>query len=175
MFGHDWVDGEATIVDRTVTKTHLRSTGSTYSDHKYVADVRVPGAPEFRTVIADPKIPVDWAQPYAGQVVRVQVDLKKQKARFDKDDPQLSAKAKADAYKDSNEARFQAAATATPGGGPIDPEMAELQLLEESEAKSAPAEDDPQARLQRLQQLKDSGMITDAEFAAKRQAIVDAL
>jgi hypothetical protein len=177
MFGRDWVDGEATIIDRRVTKTHTGASGLSYSDHEYVADVRVPGAAVFRTVIEDPDIQMDWLPPEAGQVVRVHVDLKRQKAKFDRDDPHLSADSLAQAL-ETGDASFQAAVAAAPGTAPPDPEMEELMRLEAAEAPAAPGPppaDDPQARLQKLQQLKDSGLITEAEFAAKRQAIVDAL
>src|SRR3954469_18681549 len=103
MFGHDWVDGEATIVDSRITKTHTGESGFSYSDREFVADVRVPGAPAFRTVLEEPNIQMDWAPPHPGQVVRVHVDLKRQKAKFDKDDPGLSAKRKLKSFREADD------------------------------------------------------------------------
>jgi len=45
----------------------------------------------------------------------------------------------------------------------------------EADAAAKPATDDPTERLKKLTQLKDAGLITDDEFAAKRQAILDEL
>ena len=92
MFGHDWVDGKATIVDVHITKTRTGESGFSYSDREYVADVHVPGAPVFRTVLEEPHIQMDWAIPNTGQVVLVHVDVKRQKAKFNRDDPALSLK-----------------------------------------------------------------------------------
>ena len=190
MFGHEWVDGEATIVDVHITKTRTGSNGFSYNDREYVADVRVPGAPVFRTVLEEPHIQMDWAIPNTGQVVLVHADVKRQKAKFNKDDPGLSVKRQQKAMREADDAEFHATVAAEPGSAAdgtafdpsFDPELAELVRLDAEDRASGaaaptptPAAEDPQARLQKLKQLKDSGLITDAEFAAKRQAIIDSL
>ena len=45
-------------------------------------------------------------------------------------------------------------------------------LAEKDAADAAKAADDPAARLQKLTQLKDAGLINDDEFAAKKQEIL---
>src|SRR5882757_4245419 len=45
-------------------------------------------------------------------------------------------------------------------------------LAEKEQADAAKAVDDPAARLKKLTQLKDAGLINDEEFAAKRQEIL---
>jgi hypothetical protein len=110
MFGHGRVDGEATIVDlRTISTTG----DGMVSRHEYVADVRAPGAEPFRTVIGEPFITTDFWPPRVGQTVKVRVDVEKQSATFDKDDPALSAKAQKRARDDS----FARTAAAPPGSG----------------------------------------------------------
>jgi hypothetical protein len=46
---------------------------------------------------------------------------------------------------------------------------------EQADAAAKRATDDPARRLEKLTQLKDAGLITDDEFAAKRQTILDEL
>jgi len=193
MFGHDWVDGQAKIVDRRVTKTSTSENGMTLHSYEYVVDVSVPGKPPFRTTLEDPFLQMDWFYPDVGDVIRVHADVDDQKAKWDRDDPQLSAKwrlGETKEQKDAAKERFDAVASAAPGtptttdmGGAaagtgfqayMDPELAELVELEAKE-KAGGGQGDASSRLQELQQLKDAGMITDAEFAAKRQAIIESI
>lgn len=112
MFGHDWVDGEGTIVAVRIVKT----TGDgMVSTHEWAVDVRVAGHEPFRTVVGEPYFAMDFWPPRVGQMVRVHADVRRQEAKFDRDDPALSAKAVKAAMRASAQARFDAAAEAPPG------------------------------------------------------------
>lgn len=91
MFGRDWQDGTATIV-----KVRVKSTtgDGLVSIREFAADVTVPGREPFRTVIQEPRIAMNFWAPSEGDVVRVHADLKRQVAKFDKDDPKIDAKAR---------------------------------------------------------------------------------
>ena len=90
MFGRGKVDGEATIKGSREVK---RSGDGLVSIHEFLAEVRAPGIEPFETVIQEPRIATNFWAPPNGAVVRVHVDPRKQTARFDKDDPQLDARA----------------------------------------------------------------------------------
>ena|SRR5436305_9181430 len=107
VFGHDWSSGEATIV---AVRTKKTSGDGLVSIHEYVADVRVEGAEPFRTVLGEPAIATNFWSPSVGQLVRVHADVRRQKAKFDKHDPALNAKARGEAA----DAAFNAAAAEPP-------------------------------------------------------------
>jgi len=107
VFGRSWQDGEATIVDVRTKKT---SGDGMVSIHEFVADVRVAGASPFRTVMQEPAIATNFWAPSIGQIVRVHADVKRRKAKFDKGDPAVDAKAQQAAA----EERFAASADAPP-------------------------------------------------------------
>ena len=79
-------DGTATIVEKRLTQAEYRDEGNRY---EYVVDVEVPGQPAFRTTMRDPTAVKDYFPPRPGQRVRVMVDVKRQKAKFDRSDPGL--------------------------------------------------------------------------------------
>jgi hypothetical protein len=102
VFGHDWEPGTAKIV-----AVHIKSTtgDGLVSIREFAADVTpTSGAPTFRALIQEPRIATDFWAPGEGDIVRVQVDVRRTKARFDKDDPKLSAKAQ----EQSADAQFEA-------------------------------------------------------------------
>jgi hypothetical protein len=88
MFGGTWADGTATILEKRVARAAGNDYGTKY---KYVVDVEVPGTPPFRTTMGDPFFlnPQTFFAPRPGQQVRVKVDAKRHKVRFDKSDPGL--------------------------------------------------------------------------------------
>ncbi len=92
MFGHHWEPATARIV-----AVHVKSTtgDGLVSIHEFAADVTpTSGAPTFRALIQEPRIATDFWAPSAGDVVRAEADVRRTKARFDKSDPQLNAKAR---------------------------------------------------------------------------------
>jgi hypothetical protein len=107
VFGHEWQAGEATIVDRRAKKTTGDGMVTVY---EYIADVRVSGQEPFRTIVQEPGIATDFWSPSIGQVVQVKADVKRQKAKFDKDDPSLSSKAR----RATRDEQFAAEASAPP-------------------------------------------------------------
>lgn len=136
MFGHDWQATEATIVDRQrkVVK------GSILGPWEFVADVRHDGAGAARATIQEPSIATDFWPPDIGDVVGVLYDAGRDKVKFDKDDPRISAKAR----KRQGQDRLAASAAQAPGtpahpsapGGPpvafpAEAQMANAQVLSE--------------------------------------------
>jgi hypothetical protein len=87
--GKSWEDGTVTIVEKHVTQAEAGDAGNR---HKYVVDVEVPGKPPFRTTMRDPTAVRNYFPPRPGQTVRAMVDVKRQKAKFDKSDPGLDPK-----------------------------------------------------------------------------------
>ena len=85
MFGGSWESGTATIVERHVVREG--EFGHT-SQYKFVADVEVPGKQPFRTGMRSPRtLPDKFLAPQVGQVVPVKVNVKRQKAKFDRGEP----------------------------------------------------------------------------------------
>ena len=60
---------------------------------EYAVDVRTNDGEVFRARVDEPRVAMDFLPPSVGAVVRVEVDAKSRKVRFDKDDPALSQKA----------------------------------------------------------------------------------
>jgi hypothetical protein len=151
MFGHDWEPAQATIV-----ATHVKSTSGdgTVTIHEFAADVVPASGVAFRALIEEPTIATDFWPPRVGAVVKVHADVGRQKAKFDKSDPQISFKH----YQQGRDAQFDALLTQPPAV---------------AVAVSTEPEPDATVRLRQLAALKEQGLITDAEYAAKRRAIID--
>jgi hypothetical protein len=91
MFGRDWESAEATILASRIKST----TGDgMVSTREFVAEVRPASSAPFRTTLDTPGIATDFWPPDVGAVVSVKVDVKRQKAKFDKSDPTISRKAR---------------------------------------------------------------------------------
>ena len=158
MIGHHWESAEATIIASRVTKT---TSDGMVSIHEFVAEVRPVGAPAFRTVLDEPRISTHFWAPSPGDVVRVHVDVERQKAKFDKDDPQLDNRRRLDTLKHFGQARFDAA-LAAPVSTPAAPGVPLVP------APVAPADArDPADRLRQLQGLRDEGLIDADEYDAR--------
>jgi hypothetical protein len=130
MFGEKWEPATATIVAKK-WKTGDMESGSIY---EFVADVQAnSGAPAFRTEMHKPALTnrVSFRDPNDGQTVRAEANAKKQQARFDMADPNLTTKHAFDADKDNFEAAKAGAVGTTPAS-PVDALAGEdprLQLL----------------------------------------------
>ena len=195
MLGRHWEPGEGTIIASEGNYLFLGGTGC--SSREYVVDVQpAAGGPMFRTKInVQYTAPEDSAQnPYRrlldGEVVPVRCDQKRQKAKFD-ESALRGAESTSGA---SGPSQFEAAASAPPGtppqppgaakptaagweavsqdGNPGDPVHAEFRVVTDpakvSSAASSAAGADPLERLQKLADLHDRGVLTDAEFAAEK-------
>lgn len=108
MFGKSWEPAEATIV--LVNIKHVSSDGGTLT-REWAADVRKADGTVVRAKIDEPRWAVDFWPPLVGDVLKVEVEAKSGKVRFDMDDPKLSIKAHERAKKDA----FAAALDQTPG------------------------------------------------------------
>jgi hypothetical protein len=136
MFGKTWRKATGTVVAKTID-------GSTNQgiDHKFVVEIQADGLDAFRAEVKLPRIAIDFKEPIVGQRVGVEFDEKSRRARFDKDDPQLSFKSYRAANDDSFEAMLKApAGTAAPaapgtprspfaGGGMDSGQLAAIQAL----------------------------------------------
>jgi hypothetical protein len=147
MFGHDWEPAQATIV-----ATHIKNTSGdgTTVTREYAADVVPASGVPFRALIQEPAIATNFWPPSIGDVLRVHADVKRQKAKFDKSDPKISYKA----WKKGEATRFEETLTAPPAAA----------------AAQSPA--GAEQRLAELERLKQTGLLTDDEYAAKRAAII---
>ena len=91
MFGHDWEPAEGTIIDERVQGGN-RVNGVT--DQRFLVEVRPRDGETFRVEIGLPRLSADFIlRPGPGQVVKLQVDVKRRKARFDTSDPDESNRA----------------------------------------------------------------------------------
>jgi hypothetical protein len=94
----NWEPATAKIVAKKF-KTGSVEAGSVVD---YVADVTPDsGAPPFRTVLHEPIMHTSFRGPGEGSVVRVEANVKKQKATFDLSDPNLSIKGAFQSEKDT--------------------------------------------------------------------------
>ncbi|MBK9740004.1 MAG: SHOCT domain-containing protein [Actinobacteria bacterium] len=198
MFGRDWDRAEATIVARDA-KFSGDGSVATYT---YVADVRLTSGETFRATIHEPTVATDFWPPSVRDVVSVLVTSKDRKVKFDKDDDRLSVKAfEAAKRKAFEDARNQPAGTPTPGRSALGeiPDsvastLAQLGIVSGSQAQvvagdsaegqavlaafaglGAPAAQPPEVRLVKLKSLHESGLLSDDEYAAQRQRILDAI
>jgi len=108
MFGKSWEPAEATIV--LVNIKHVSGSGSTVTQ-EWAADVRKADGTVVRAKIDEPRLAINFWAPVVGDVVKVEVDAKSGKVRFDMDDPKLSARAHHRAKEDA----FAAALDQAPG------------------------------------------------------------
>jgi hypothetical protein len=109
VFGHRWEPAQATIVATHVKKT----TGDgMVTIREFAADVVPSTGVPFRALIQEPRIATDFWAPSVGDVVRVLADVKRQRAKFDKADPAISAKAREDAAAE----QFRETLAQPPGG-----------------------------------------------------------
>ena len=104
MLGHNWEPAEGTCIDYRWKGEH----------EVWLMEVRPQNDPAFRVEVGHPGMGSDFKGPYAGQACRMEVDVKKQKAKFDTTDPTLSHKA----HRAAEQARYAAELTAAPGSAP---------------------------------------------------------
>ena len=153
MFGKkDLEAGEAVIVEN-----HIKHHGGGQGQgnlREWVADVRSAHGQTFRAVIQTPNLALDFREPVVGDVVRVLIDPKSGKVKFDKSDPRISLKA----ARAQEQARFAEAAAGQPGS-----------------VAASPAPDGVAERLSALQLLKDTGVLTDEEYDQQRQRIIGSI
>ena len=96
MFEH-WEPAEGTVVDR---RQKGNSQSNLSADLHFLVEVRPTDGEPFRVELGMPGLTGDFIPPSVGQVVKMEVDVKKQKAKIDTSDPAVSAKAQRKAGKD---------------------------------------------------------------------------
>ena len=189
MLGHHWEKAEATVVARTV---RVQPAGSR-PRYDFVLDVRPGSGPPLRVTIHDGPGD-DFADPVAGDVLRVLYDPKNQHVKWDLSDPWLVDSA---ADRRAAAAAPFGIAPGTPGFG-ITGSAGSVQFLSgaaasemlnnlfgpggaeaiaamkaQARGQAVPgAGSDPGERLARLQALRDRGLLTEAEYEAQRQRII---
>jgi Short C-terminal domain len=188
MLGHHWEKAEATVVARIV---RTQAVGR-MPHYDFVVDVRPYGGTPLRMTIQDG--PADFADPSVGDVLGVLYDRKNQHVKWDTSDPWLRDG-------QAGGSAFGSTATGSPGApwaemagfgdnvqtlsGDAATEMLESLFgqggAEKIAAMKARAQEqrahavDPAERLARLQTLRDSGVLTEAEYEAQRQKIISAI
>jgi len=200
VFGHkDLEPGEAMIVER-----HVKHQGSDGRNtlYEWLADVTPAEGAPFRTVLATPGLALDFREPGPGDRVSVLIDRKKDVTHFDKSDPRISLKAER-AAKDRHFAESSAgsvgSAPADQAPAPQSTTYMETQVVSAADAApllqamfsgdggareeaitalrahQQPASSEIGERLSQLEALKASGALSEAEYQAQRQRIVESI
>jgi hypothetical protein len=201
VFGHkDLEPGEAVIVER-----HVKHHGSDGRNtlYEWLADVTPASGEPFRTVLATPGLALDFREPGPGEHVSVLIDRKKGITHFDKSDPRVSIKAE-HAEKDRRFAESAAGGVGAPASIPPgqvtrhqETTYVETQVVSASDAgpllaamlsgdtaareqaisnlRAQQATPDVGARLSQLESLKAAGALSESEYQAQRQRIVDSI
>jgi putative oligomerization/nucleic acid binding protein len=187
MVGRHWETAEATIV---ATQVAVQTAAGYVNRLEYAVDVHPANGPVFRATLREPKfIKGGFSQPAVGDTVGVLFDVKSKDAKFDTSDPRLKISVREDAKR----AAFEAAASASPGAAaPGIPNQ--MQVLSGSDAapilnalfssdslsgleglEAVRDAGGPAARLEKLEDLKAKGLVSDAEYETQRQKIIDAV
>ena len=110
MFGRDWEPATAKIVAKK-----FKESTETSGTYEYVADVSPGSGAPFRTVLRQPPLMSHVVRLSEGDSVRVLADVKHQKAKFDRSDPNVSGKQGRDAGDAFDEALAQPPRSPPPG------------------------------------------------------------
>jgi Short C-terminal domain len=179
MFGHGWDAGTATIVAMKETSAATTGEHGTYRAlYAYAADVQPDGGGTvFRTEIDEPFEIPGWFTPGVGDVLPVRCDPRRGKAKFDMARLKAARKAQASAAENAQTAGFDAAMGAAPGTSVSatagDPTMLAIAgLSAQTAASEHSGAGDTLDQLQRLSDLHDRGVLSDAEFAAAKAKIL---
>jgi hypothetical protein len=174
MLGHHWEKAEATVVARI---ERAQAVGR-MPRYDFLVDVRPYGGPAH------------FDDPSVGDVLGVLYDRKNQHVKWDSSDPWVRDSAAAvladgDAFASpwsdmagfaGNVQSFSGEAASEMLDRLLGPGGAETIAAMKARARDqgAPAAD-PAERLARLQALRDSGVLTEAEYEAQRQKIISAI
>jgi hypothetical protein len=177
MLGRDWEPATAKIVAKKFKEGGERS-----GVWEYVADVTPKSGSVFRAELKQPPLMNHVVRLGEGDVVQVLADVKRQRAKFDRSDPQVSGKGqRAEGGQYSKDSFDQALAEppgsplpgdstvqAVPEGTPAFDRDAWVALVQEGEeaAENAP---DPKiaAEINDLVDRFDSGRVTEEEYKAR--------
>lgn len=161
MFGNHWTRAEATVV----AKEKRPQEYGTAQEYNYLIDVQPPDGPPIRTTIHYGFRAPDggFADPAVGETFGVLYDAKRGKAKFDVSDPRLSAAGDKEAEADA----FAAAKAAAPGTPPPPPAAGTTVTT----VVVGDGSGDPADRLEKLDKLRQSGLIDDASYRSAREAL----
>jgi hypothetical protein len=87
MFGRNWEPATATIVSK-----QFHESTETAGIYEYEADVALASGATFRATLKQPTLMSHVVRLNEGAQVRVLADAKRQRAKFDRDDPAISGK-----------------------------------------------------------------------------------
>ncbi len=172
---------------------------------EWLADVTPASGAPFRTVLATPGLALDFREPGPGDRVSVLIDRKKDVTHFDKSDPRISLKAERaeqDRRFAESAAGTVASPALTPPDQVPRPQSttfvetqvvsaadaapllqailsgdsgAREQAISELRGHQQPTTSDVGERLSQLESLKATGALSDDEYQAQRQRIVDSI
>lgn len=89
MFGKTWNPATATVIDSRVVHVSAASEHGPTIKHEYILEVAPPDGSAYRAVVPDGNYSDFWA-PRNGQRVKVEIEAKRGKVRFDRSDLGLS-------------------------------------------------------------------------------------
>jgi hypothetical protein len=93
VFRHTWERAEGRIVARTAAP-HQGSGDTRFPTiFEFAVDIQTEHGEPFRSIVHTPVNAIDFEIPKVGDTVRVEVEVKSRKVRFDRSDPRLSIKA----------------------------------------------------------------------------------
>ena len=110
MFGHDWKDGEGTLVDvRVISKVGSGAHG--HVRRGFLMDIRPGNGEPFRTEIPEPEFSSFVPPATPGEVVKVKCDPERKEAKFNTH----AQKEQEEAWRQSDQERYDAERNSGPG------------------------------------------------------------
>jgi hypothetical protein len=178
MFGRDWEPATAKIVAKKFKQGGERS-----GVWEYVADVTPNTGATFRATLEQPSFMNHVVSLQEGDVVHVLADIKRQSAKFDRSDPQVSGKGRRTEGGQYSKDSFDEAMAAPPGSPPLnDPAVqavgegtapafdrdAWVALVQEGEEAAENAADpNVAAEINDLVDRFDSGRVAEEQYKAR--------
>jgi hypothetical protein len=115
MLGHQWEPGEGTVVDIRFSGQH--GTNRRGAEPHFLMDVRPVAGEPFRTEVDELPLMLSFRPPGFGQVVKLECDVRRKKARFVRSDPAISTKTAKQAMKADYDAESDGPGAGTPESG----------------------------------------------------------
>jgi hypothetical protein len=178
MLGRDWEPATAKIVAKKFKKGGERS-----GVWEYVADVTPNTGSTFRAKLKQPPFMNHVVSLQEGEVVQVLADIKRQSAKFDRSDPQVSGRGRRAEGGEYSKDSFDEAMAAPPGSLPPDNPAVQavgegtapafdrdawVALVQEGEEAAENAADPKiAAEINELVDRFDSGRVTEEEYKAR--------
>jgi hypothetical protein len=178
MLGRDWEPATAKIVAKKFKEGGERS-----GVWEYVADVTPNTGSTFRAKLKQPPLMNHVVSLQEGEVVQVLADIKRQSAKFDRSDPQVSGKGRRAEGGEYSKDSFDEAMAGPPGSLPPDDRAVQavgegkapafdrdawVALVQEGEEAAENAADPKiAAEINELVDRFDSGRVTEQEYKAR--------